>query len=458
MGLIDGAVQYIGGLFRKGGFYQTQFLGQKGAVWIDTQKPYELYNNIPQLKAVIDKKASMFSNMEIILQDKVTKERNDDSQLYDLIQNPNAMQSMNEFLRMQKTQEQVYGNQFVYKNHPSKLMKYPSALWNISPKYVRPVLSGKVFEQVSKEDIILSYEYTIDGSTKFFDTKDILFSRIIDLDDPIIGASPIRSLQKPLSNIDHAYSYRNVIMSEKGAIGMITNESKDGMGGIPLTDDERTRIEESYRNKYGVSEGQARIILTEASLKWQPMTYPTKDLMLFEEVDANMITIIDHFGLNLNLFSSKNATFENVKNAIIQTYQDTIQPEADQFIQALTKFLNIPPNLELVASYEYLSIMKENKQRGMAAVENIVRALTQSIQSGLITGEQAEVILAGELGLTNSEKDNNSRMLNGLNRLSPLVANNVLASLTPNEKRALVGAAAIEGGDELPQPEINQGF
>jgi HK97 family phage portal protein len=451
MGFINDVLSRLG--YNQRGLSTNYILGQKGAVWINTDKPYELYNSIPQLKTVIDKKASMFSNMELLLRDIETGQIEDDSVLRALIQNPNPLQSMNEWLRQYKTQEQVYGNQFIYQNKPSRLSQYPSALWNISPKYIKPVLSGRLFDQTKKEEIITRYEYIEGAKTYSYETINILYSKICDLDNPIVGTSPIESLKKPLSNIDHAYTYRNVIMSQKGAIGMITNETKDAMGGVPLKEDEKTALEKQYRTDYGISEGQARIIISEASLKWQPMSYPTKDLLLFEEVDANMMTIIDHFGLNANIFSSKNATFENVKNAIIQCYQDTIQPEADQFTQALGKFIGIPEGKELVASYEYLAIMKENKQKGMAAIENIVRALTQSIQSGLLSGEQAEIILANELGVAEDERTAESRTLNSLNRLSPLVANNVLQSMTTNERRALAKLPTIEGGEVIPVKE-----
>ena len=43
-------------------------------------------------------------------------------------------------------------------------------------------------------------------------------------------------------------------------------------------------------------------------------------------------------------------------------------------------------------------------------------------------------------------------ILDRLNGLSPIVANNMLANLTPNEVRKLVGLPAVEGGDVIPAP------
>lgn len=434
-----------------GGFFKQKnsyLIGQDGPVWLNTEKPYELYNSIPQLRTVIEKKAMMFSNMEIKLVDKNGAVQ-EDIELARLLENPNCMQSQNEFLRQYKIQEQVYGNQFLYKNKPSQLLKYPIALWPISPSYMTPVMSGVVFDQIKKEDVIKNYKYNDGKVRRLYETQSILYSRIPDLDNPLIGMSPIVALKYPLTNTEKAYEYRNVIMAEKGAIGMLSNKSKDSQGAMPLTQKEKEKIEKTYLDTYGIDEGKRRVLLTEASLEWQPMTYPTKDMLLFEEIDANMLTIIDLYGLNVNIFSNKSSTYENVKQGIVGAYQDTIIPEADLFMQSLTEFLQIPSGLRLVASYEHLSIMKENKQKGMAALNSIVMSLDQAVKSGLIAPPQAINILANELGITPDPQTSQEQRINSINRLSPLVANAVLKELSKNETRDIVNGAPVTGGDEV---------
>jgi HK97 family phage portal protein len=383
-------------------FRQTYLLGQKGPVWINYLEPYEEYNSIPQLKLVIDKKASMFSNMQLKLVDKITKEEIIDHELHALLNNPNPLQSQNAFLKEFKMQEQVYGNQFIYKNKASRISKYPTTLYNVSARYMQPELSGKIFDQVSIDGIIERYKYRQTGQYSLkrdFKPSEILYSRIADLDNPIIGRSPIEALTMPLSNIKGAYAYRNVIITEKGAIGILSNEGKDAMGGIPISSEEKDKINALHSEQYGINEGQKRIILTEASLKWQPMSYPTKDLMLFEEVDANTMTIIDMLGLNVDMFSSKSSTYENAKAAYLGAYQDTIIPDADQFTQAFGKFIGIPDNTMLIGSYDHLSIMKESKLKGMQSIQSIVASLTQAVAAGIMSAEQAKIILSNELGL-----------------------------------------------------------
>lgn len=378
-------------------FRRNYFWGQQGPVWIDCNQPYLAYEMIPQLKAVVDRKASMFSNMELILKDKKTDKIIDDPDFNKLIKNPNCMMSGNKFIKQFKQQEQIYGNQFMYKNKPSKLSKYPVALWNISPAIIQPVQTGKIWDQIEMNQIISKYQGIYQGIYKDFATDDILYSRLNDIDDPIAGKSPVYALKFPLTNTKLAYEYRNIIMGKRGAVGMLTNETKDGSGSVPLTPEEKRKIHDDYEQNYGIEDGKMRVMLTEASLKWTPMSYPTKDLMLFEEVDANMLTIIDTFGMNVNIFSNKNATFENVRQSMIQVYQDTIIPESEEFTQAFGKFIGIPDSIALIASYEHLSILKEKKVDEVDAMYRIVEAISQAVTAGLLNPQQGQTIIQNEL-------------------------------------------------------------
>jgi phage portal protein BeeE len=388
-------------LFGKNYFYKSQSvqLGNKGAVYIDTDKPYELYHSIPQLKTIIGKKKAMFANVVPILKGKdgVAIEGALANDFYNLIYSPNVMQSFNELMENQLEQFDVYGNQFTYKNKVSNLSKFPIALWNISPRYMSPVMTGKVFDQVAKVDVISSYEYCENTTKKVYSVTDIMYMRHNDLDNPVIGTSPLKFLKHPLSNIDGAYKFRNVLINEKGAIGILSNSTKDSMGGMPLTTPEREKIEKAHRQNYGINDEQMRLIITDASMTWTPMSYPTKDMMLFEEIAEDTLVLIDHFGMNVNLFASKNATFENVTASIKQVYADTIQPYADKYFTSLTAFLEIEKlfgkGAYIEGSYEHLKILQENKKEGAELFKSNVESVSQLVTSQIITPQQGNVLL-----------------------------------------------------------------
>lgn len=420
----------------------SRIVGTEGAVYLDVEQPYKIFNENPSVNQVIRKKSAMFSNMELKL---VDKEGNviSDSNFDNFINNINIYQGLNSFLKTYIEQKDVYGNVFIYKNKPSNIQTYPTSVNLISARYLKPVLTGKVFDQVSLESVIKNYElYNVNGIiNKTFEQDEILWLRNTDIDDPLVGVSPLKSLKYPITNTKYAYDYLNSISSKKGAIGILSDNNKSPMGGMPLKSEEKAKIENAYIDDYGVEDGKRKVIVSQSALQWQPMTYPTRDLLLLEQIDAYFLTIIDHFGMNANIFSNKNQTFENVKNAIIQVYQDTIIPEADLFCQEFTKFLGLQNGQKIVPSFEHVKILQDN---------SIVESITQLVQTNILTPLQAQEILKNSNNIAIDNTGNS--ILDRLNGLSPIVANNMLANLTPNEVRKLVGLPAVEGGDVIPAP------
>lgn len=383
---------------------QSYRIGYKGAVYLDTDVPKKLFDSIPQLNQVISKKANMFANMRLILVDKDGNEI-EDPNFNKFIENPNILQTQNEFLKLWSKQLDVYGNLFCYKSKASKLQSYPTSVNLVSTFNISPVLTGKIYDQTEMSGIIEKYETRNNLSQKEFPTQDILWVKNADLDDPTIGISPLRSLKFPLSNTKLAYDYLNVISNEKGAIGMISKEnSKDAFGDIPMTPEEKKELEKSFQNSYGLGQSEdgsnkMRIQITQSAMKWQPMSYPTKDLLLMEQIDANFLTIIDHYGLNVNIFSSKAQTYENVIGAIRQCYQDTIFVCADEFTQAFGKFIGVKEGLKLKADYSHLPIFQTDESAKSTDIKTKAESLSILVASGIIDNQQANQVIKTELGL-----------------------------------------------------------
>ena len=271
----------------------------------------------------------MISNGVFKLYKRGTDTEVKDSELMDLLAQPNIFQPQNKWIKNYQLQLDIYGNQFIYGSRPTVLSKYPKSLVNISPANLTIELTGKVFDQVDLIRIVKYFEYKENALTKKFAGNEVLWSKHDDLDNLLIGCSPLKSLRFPLTNTKLAYDYLNIIPSQKGAIGLISTTAKDNFGAIPMNQEDKKKLENQFSNDYGVGdEKKARIAMVDGTVSWQPMTYPTKDLLLIEQIDANKLTICDHFGLNINIFSSKNQTYENVKNAIIQSYNDSVSRAA----------------------------------------------------------------------------------------------------------------------------------
>lgn len=377
---------------------RVPYMVQRGNVYINTDVPYNIYKTIPQISIPIDKLAAMFSNGMFKLekiQDKSVSEL--PPELDKLLNNPNVLQSQNAWLTQYLKQYLVYGNQYIKKNKPSTLTKYPSALINISPAYMYPVLTGKIFDQTELKGIIKHYEYKEDSNTKIFLTEEVLHSKIGDLDNPVIGMSPLLALEFPISNTELAYKYLNCISGEKGAIGILSSQSKDSMGALPMTEDEKKEIESTYRAENGIEDNQKKIHITTGSTTWTPMSYPTKDLLLMEQIDANFKTILAKFGVNQNVFI--NSTYENLKTGLIQTHNDTVIPHADSFTQALSTFIGIEKGYRLILDYSHLPYLQADKKSESETMQNVSLGLQNLVTAGIVTPQQANTILVNQFGL-----------------------------------------------------------
>lgn len=372
----------------------------KGQVYINALVPYKIYNSIPQFKIPVDKLASMFSNGVFKYQKIGSNELMELPKEYaKLLEKPNILQGQNPFLNQYYRQLKVYGNQFIYKSTPSPLSKVPTSLKNISPALLKPVLTGKYFDQVSIEGVISNYEYTENGMIKPFEVNSVLWSKVDDLDNPLVGISPLVGLEFPTSNTELAYKYLNCISGERGALGILSRTPlKDSMGALPATQEEIQEKEELYRRNHGVDDNQMKTIITNSPLTYTPMSYPTRELMLSEQIDANGMTILDALGVNRNLFSG--STYENLKHGLISTHNDTVVPDADGFTQNLSKFIGVPEGYRLVLDYSHLPYLQADKTQEATTLNSVSAALNSLVTSQIITPQQANTILANQFGVS----------------------------------------------------------
>lgn len=404
---------FIGGLFGRGinkdsfGWRNNSsyLLGQKGPQCIDTSLPNQVYNEIYTYKTVVETIAKFLCNGVIKIVDKDGKDV-EDPEFKAFIAKPNPLQTQNEWLYQYAIQLLTYGEQVVYKNQASTMMKYPSSMINISAFYVEKKLTGKVFDQLKVEDIISKFILRISGEQKEFDPKDIMFSKIPDLDSPINGLSPIKSLKYPLSNPKLADEYLNVISGEKGAIGILSNNGgKDQFGSVAMNPEEKKRIQDSYIGSNGVQDGQKRIIITETNVKWDPMSYPTQQLQLLEQKDSYFLSVCHALGVNPNVLPNFGSTYENQKSGELSTYINCVIPKADHLAQLLTSYLMVDrtPGNRIIIDFEHLAIFKEAKSLRQTAINAMIASYAVAVQNGFMTPETAKQLIDTELGIDSNK-------------------------------------------------------
>jgi phage portal protein BeeE len=374
-------------------FYYNQLLSstKDNYVTIDDNE-FELYRTTPELQIVVNRDAQMLSSG-------IFKHRKQDGTIIEnspyvkLLENPNSIQTRNEWLIEYQIQKNIYGNQFIYVNK-SKLVDLPKTLNNLPAYGMKIIDSGKYYKQLKKEDVIKSYELTYKGSIDNFEPNEIIHTKIVNPNDSLLGLSPLHGLTMPISNLRGAYGFRNRIILKNGALGILSSASKDQSGGVPLSSTERERIEKQYLSDYGTGDNQNTIMMTGSPLTWQPMTNPTKDLLLFEEVDADFKRIIDAYGHNENIYSTSQASkYDNLAGAWKMVYQDRIFAEAETLCFNLSKYFKLIEKGEYIElDYSHLPVLKDDEKAKAETLKIKADAISTLLANGYNLNEIQSLI------------------------------------------------------------------
>ena len=113
---------------------QNQLWGVKEAVWVDTSQAFGLFLEIPELRAVIDKRASMMSTNKPCLYNVNTGDKIESHWFYEMVEAPNPTQSWSDVVYSLSVNDALYSNSFGY---------CPKRSFNIRNLFV-PLPSDKV--------------------------------------------------------------------------------------------------------------------------------------------------------------------------------------------------------------------------------------------------------------------------------------------------------------------------
>ena len=333
----------------------NQIWGKKEAVWVDTNNAWRLFIEIPELRAVIDKRASMMASNIPCLYD-MNGDKVEIHWILDLFKDPNAMQSWSDVIYSLSVQDALYSNAFAY--CPKRSFDIRNLIVPLPANKIEIQLSGKKLQAMDSEDMITKFCFEYDDDSKEnIDWMDMLYLTTDDGMNLVKPISRIDSLKYPLSNIKAQYHKRNVLLENIGSIGILTTSQNDMGGAIPMTPEEKRQIQQDWFKR-----SKDELIITESNVDWKPMSYPTRDLMLFEELTADKMAIIDTYGLNANLFSSeRGATFTNVRDSIRLVYTDTIIPETQSMYDSMIKQWGLSDEYYLKAEFNHLPALQEDE-------------------------------------------------------------------------------------------------
>lgn len=368
----------------------NQFWGNTTPKWVDTSTPYDLYLTIPELRAVINKRAIMMSNGKPVLCD---KEGNiiESHWVLDLINNPNPMQSWSDVMYSLSVNDGLFNNSFAY--CPVRSFDIRNLMLPLPSNKIKIVGTGKFLNQLDKEGLIKNYQFYYDNNKyETIELKDMIYMNTPDGINLINPENRINTLKYPLSNIMATYNKRNVILENMGAIGILSSKKSDMGGALPITPEEKDEIRKDW-----VSRNKDKLVITESDVTWTPMSYPTKDLMLFEELNEDKQAIIDAYGLNKYVFSNPtDSIMSNLEQGMRMAYQDTIIPEVTQMYDSLSQQLGLlKEGLYLKPDFSHVAVLQNDENKKAQTLNTKADAINKVIQSGVNLSEEEKRAILG---------------------------------------------------------------
>lgn len=356
------------------------------------------YNICSPVNGIINRKARAFTNGKWWVLDPDGKEASSSiaTSIRKLLKQPNPLQSWNQFLAQAKVYEQAFGEVFIFALMPIGFddKSRVKALWILPNWIVNVKLTGKHYMQTDINEIIEGYEISINGVLTPLARQSVLHIRDNNQNsmDVIRGQSRLASLGDPISNIIAAYEARNVLITRKGALGILSNQTRDVAGSKPLKKEDKEEVQEEFK-KYGLGKDQYQVIITNANLKWQPMTFPTKELMLFEELEDDVRQIADNFDYPFQLLGFKGESALSNGGALTEAkkslYQDAIIPEADGWAESFTTFFEGEKNqFQITVSFDHLEVLQQGEKERADAFSAKVTANTPLLEKNIITLNQ----------------------------------------------------------------------
>lgn len=348
------------------------------------------YGKCPPVAAIINRKAQAYINGKTWVLNSRGKEATsyDAGNLRKLLKRPNPLQNWKQFEAQSYVYQQMFGFTVIL---PIKPVGYErnidaTALWNIPPFMLDFKETSRLFYQTDLSGIIEKITVTYKNITSPLNVKDIFILKdfVPSFTSMIFPESRIQALEKPINNIIGAYESRNTLINFRGAQGFLSPD-KEPMGSVALSDDEKEALQNDFR-RYGLRNGQWQVIISSSVLRWQQMGYPTKDLMLMEEVEESSLAVCDGFNFPPHLLGLIDPTFNNQNAAEKGLYQNSIMPDAESNYEQWNEFFGLEDlNLKLDKDYSHITVLQDDQKIAADARQSRNNALKIEWRNGMIT-------------------------------------------------------------------------
>lgn len=313
------------------------------AMWSD--RSFEVFAREGYIKNVIAYKcismlARSASSIPIFVYNKKTNKRIENHPIEKLLQNPNPLQSRNEFFESLYSYKLISGNSYIQAILLDKInFKNPKELFVLRPDRVNLIAS-------STSNIPLAYKYKVnDRETIFYVDKITGKSEILHLKNfnPLndwYGLSPLEAASYSIDQHNEASKW-NKSMLQNGArpIGALVVKSDKDNSSF-LTDEQFLRLKTQLNEEFSGYDNAGKPLLLEGGLDWKEMSLTPMDMDFLNTKYSCARDIALAFGIPSQLLGIPgDNTYNNLTEARLSMWEETIIPMIDSLVNSLENWL-----------------------------------------------------------------------------------------------------------------------
>ncbi len=370
--------------------------------------------NNPVLFSCIEIRAKALSKVRFYQEDK-NGEEIQDSKIVELLNNPNHLQSKEDFLKQYEWFKSVYG--WVYqKPYFTSVDKKVKHIFNLQSNFIEFPLKMKSSILFTEKDVRDYERQTIqykelDQAVKKIEIKelmkfyDITNSLTEKSNSSITSPSRVHTIIKNISNINLSTNSENIMIQQNGREMFygITG-SGSGLGSsLPMAKGDNENIKKVINNT-GLGNNKQRAIITNREIGHKSLHSKLKELGLSEVITNNAELVRSVFEVPSEVYDAftKGKTYENQKEATIGFYQNTMQPIADDLANTYTSDFDL--EFPLKASFDHLPVMQHTEDKKADKILKISMAYEKLQRAGMSENDINDLFISQGLNSMNNEK------------------------------------------------------
>lgn len=309
----------------------------------------------------------------------------------DRISQPNAFQSLPEFVSQIEFFSQIFGKAYIAKMpivgiNDFSLYVIPNPLVTENQK------TAGIIPFAPRGDI-LNYTVNIgNGEYLTLEPEDIVVVNDVSssLDRFGYADSRLVSLAKPINTFIASYDATHELLVNRGMLGIITLETgSDPIATTksPLVKSEKEELQKQLR-LYGITKEQLKYAITSYKAGYVQISSNISDLGLTDIQNSCKKDIAYIYQIPSVMLDVAGSTFSNYAEAKKKFYTSDIQPAAGHIGEVLSQIYGFK-GFKLTPSFDHIDIFQDAKRQQAAGMTSLVTALISAKLNGLMTDDEA---------------------------------------------------------------------